>query len=431
MDDRIKILLPSERGLTSENVDLYLNLDLKNQFREFKKDRFDNDFDLAAQFSKERNNSKNFIVYGEVSSTVIHCDDIEIEIHSDAERTNLLATIRTTKISYDMPNVFGKKKGKYHVKLSSYEFDSVYFRINSNRLSYRDQLWDQRLVFRDSDGEIVPYGTQTVDVNFDGISTTIDNDFPFFFNKHWIKNNYDIIEEKRAKISFNVASQTLTEGQSGSVQVLLNKPSPFGLELAKVSMLEDNSFSDFILGQSVSDVDGGAVANIITSDPDLTYLNGFARIVVTVPADRLSLIRTGSPIRILSGSYAGYYSVLLSFPFVQDGALVADTYYIALDAPYSSSGTNEESVEYRLGTLPDITFYMDGNEIDFPINLFWQEGETIKTIDFQVNDDFEVEFPEYVILSLGDLSYVDEGRFMHSRITYENTTPRRSVELFL
>lgn len=428
MDNKIKILLPSERGVTSENIDLFLNLDLNTQFNEFKKERFDNDFDLAAQFVKERNESRNFVIYGELDSTVIDCVNIPIRVYSDSGYTNLITIIHSTKLSYDTDNVFGRKKGKYYIKLNYYQHEAVYFKILSNNFSYKDQKWSQQLVFRDADNNLVPYGTETVDVNVDGSIVEINNDFPFFFNKHWIRLNYNFIEEKKAKISFSVNAQTLREGESGQVNISLDKPSPFGLEIATIRMREESSFADFFMGQTLNDVGFGNDI-IISSPSDFPQFPNKATFIAQIPINKTHLINAGLEIRVINGSYAGYYNILHSGSITVGST--PDLYLIIISADYNEFGTNQVPMQFRVGTMPDISFALDGTPVDFPFNTSWAINERTKTLSFTVNSDFEVEFTEFVNLEITDLLNAQKGRLTETKITFENTTPRNYVQLFL
>lgn len=428
MDNRIKILLPNERGVTSENVDLFLNIDLRRQFNEFKKDRFDNDFDLAAQFIKERNASRNFIVYGVLDSTVIDCVGLPIKVFRDADRIHEIATIYPTTIAYALPNVFGRRKGKYFLKLNNYKYDSVYFLIESNNFSYRDQKWEQRLVYYDADGNVMPYGTETVDINSEGDTASIENDFPFFFNKHWIKNDYNIIEEKRTKATFNVAVQQMNENEQGELLISLDKPSPFGLEMVKLNCLESSSFSDFFLGGTFNQVGNGNDI-IIGAPQSLQQYANKMTFLAQAPPNKAGLISAGNQFRVLDGSYVGTYTVLYSSSI--EIAPFTDIYQIILSADYNEFGTNGTPMSFRSGTVPDISFSIEDQLIDLPVNLSWQMGELTKVLRFSANTDLEVEFTEHVDLSLTDLLYCEPGAIMESQIIFTDTTPRRYASLFL
>ena len=418
MGNKTKILLPNKRGVTSEDVDMFLNIDLNQTFCELKKERYDNDFDLSAQFTKERNQSRNFIIYGEIDSTAVNCDNLSIKVYSDSGHTDSIAVIHSSSISYNRPNVFGKKKGKYYIKINNYKHDSVYFKIDSNHFSYKDQNWDQRLVFYDADLNFVPYGTETVDVNSDGTIAITNNAFPFFFNKHWVRNDYSMIEEKNAKVSFDVSSQTFSEGQSGQVLISLDKPSPFGLEIVKLSCLDTSSSGNFILGSSVP-VGGTVMSNS----------SGQISFATIIPSDKTQLVATGSALLILNGSYAGEHTIAASEPTSVDGQ--AGFYAITLSSDYDPSGTNSINFDFRAGTLPDVDFELDGTPIVMPIDMFWAVDQRVKALKFTARTDFEIEFTEQIDLELGSLTKCDAGRIMKSRLVFQDSTPRHYVSLFL
>lgn len=428
MHNKIKILLPSEQSATSEDVDVFLTVDLQQEFTEMRKERFDNDFDLSAQFVRERNASRNFIIYGTLTSTAVDCVDLPIKVYSDSDRAQEIATITPTSISYNQNNVFGKKNGKYFIKLENYQHDRVYFRIESDNFSYRDQDWEQQLVFSDADGNYVPYGTKTVDVNSDGNVVTIENDFPFFFNKHWIRLDKDMIEEKVAKVSFNVGIQTLSEGQSGELMISLDKPSPFGLEMLRLNMVDNSSSSNSYAGSFFSIANTPVVASVGPQDPILSQYEGRISIILQLPSERSGLIAAGSELTILNGSYVGVHTILYSRSIVLEP--YTDIYQVVLDVEYDQSGTNSLMSLFRIGSQPDITFTMNQQPIAFPMDLFWQVDEVEKVIQFTINNDFEAEFTEFVDLKLTDLLRCDEGDILQSRVILKDSTPRNYVSLF-
>jgi hypothetical protein len=180
-----KILLNSTKNKTSKNVDIFLDVDLFSTKNEIKKEVLNNDFNLNKQFSKERNLCRNFRIYGEIQSNVVDCDNITIKIFSDSDYINLIDTIQTTSVGYKSKNVFGKKRGKYILSLNNANFNTVYFLIESNNLNFFDQKWSQQIVFFDLDNNFIPYGTETIDVDLNFNSININNNFDFFYNKHW------------------------------------------------------------------------------------------------------------------------------------------------------------------------------------------------------------------------------------------------------
>lgn len=246
MDNKKKILLGEKDILSRDNEDLFLNVNLNSTFTEIRNDKFENVFDVENQFKKERNSSRDFRIYGVIDSTVTHSDNLTIEVYSDSGATglfNLLTSINSTNLVYDEKNVYGKKRGKYIIELDSYEHDFVYIKILSNNLNYKDQFYVQQLIFRDADGTFVEYGTQTIDISENGDAVEINNDFYFLFNKHWVKKDLLIVEEKPAIVFINSTDDTssisefTTPADTVTIEVKLDKPSPFGLERVDLSRM--------------------------------------------------------------------------------------------------------------------------------------------------------------------------------------------------
>lgn len=231
MDDKKKIVLGSEDILIKGVSDIFLNVSLQQTFNQIKKSQYDNNFDLAEQFRKERNASRDFRIYGIVDSTIIHTDNLSIKVYKNSGLTQYIGTIKTTPLVYNEENVYAKKRGKYLLELNNYDADLVYLKIEGDNLTYGDQIFEQRLVFYTLDGEFVEYGTETVDIGFNNPGfLTIENNFPFFYNKHWIKKNLNVIEEKPTVMQFGSGTSSVKEGQSISIDIVMDKPSPFGNE---------------------------------------------------------------------------------------------------------------------------------------------------------------------------------------------------------
>ena len=155
MDDKRKIVLGSEDVLAKGVSDIFLNINLQQTFNQIKKDKYDNNFDLAEQFRKERNDSRNFRIYGIVDSTIINTDNLNIQIYKNSGLTQFVGTIKTTPLVYNEENVFAKRRGKYLLELNNYDSDVVYFKILGNNLTYGNQIFEQRLVFYSLNGEFV------------------------------------------------------------------------------------------------------------------------------------------------------------------------------------------------------------------------------------------------------------------------------------
>jgi len=261
MDIKKKILLGDKDIISKDNEDLFINLNLSSSFNDVINDKFENIFDVDKQFKKERNSSKNFKIYGTIDSTVTDCDNLLLEVFSTsgiAGLTNLITTISSTTLVYEEKNVYGKKRGKFIIDLQNYNNDFVFIKIPSNDLNYKDQIYTQQLIFKDSEGNFVEYGTQTIDIDNNGNTIEISNDFYFMFNKHWIKKSLLIIEEKPAKVFINSLDDFTNTNEFNvladrvGIEISLDKPSPFGLE--KVDLTVVTSTLD---GSEITIVDAG------------------------------------------------------------------------------------------------------------------------------------------------------------------------------
>jgi len=244
MDDKIKIVLASEDVFPKNIDDIFININLNRKFNIIKKGRIDNNFDLAEQFRKERNISRSFRIYGIIDSTILNCDNLLIKVWSKSTQigltqnlSGLIYTTNSQSIGFGDKNVFGKMRGKYIIELDNYlDSDTIFLEIEGDGVSYARTIIEQQLVFKDADGQFVEYGTQTVDIGESGLVVEIDNDFPFFYNKHWIKNNFQIEEVKVRNVSFVEPSYSILEGQSKKIMLRLDEPSVFGNEKVTVNL---------------------------------------------------------------------------------------------------------------------------------------------------------------------------------------------------
>lgn len=388
-----KILINSAKNKTSKNVDIFLDVDLFSTKNEIKKEVLNNDFNLNKQFSKERNLCRNFRVYGEIQSNVVDCDNITIKVFSDPDYTNLIDTIQTTSVGYKSKNVFGKKRGKYILSLNNAGFNTVYFLIESNNLNFFDQKWSQQIVFFDLDNNFIPYGTETIDVDLDFNSININNNFDFFYNKHWINLDYFIKEEKKSIYSFEFPEKEVVESQQYDVKIKLNKPSPFGLEKFKINL--DSTFSNFKYNSIIN-------SQLIPINPGLDYIlaglssvfadfNNKIALVVFDSIDNESFYTVGSSLNILDGDYIGEYSILFSqnitsgfsiedftpLPNIPEG-FFAKYIILNLDVNINFSLTSNDIF---LGESPDILFYLNDSLITLPQEISFSVGESEKKID--------------------------------------------------
>lgn len=237
MNDKKKIVLATEDILAKSLEDIFINVNLQQTFNQIRREKFDNNFDLSERFRKERNASRSFRVYGIIDSTITDSDSKSIKVYSNSGLTQLIQTVQSSKIGFGDKNVFGKQRGKYLIELDNYiASDNIWLKIDSNGIDYGDTIIKVSLVFYGADGDFVEYGTDTIDIGLNGSVVTIFNDFPFFYNKHWIKSNFQIEQVLKKNISFENSSLSIDEGSSGDIVVFLNEPSFFGYESVDVSI---------------------------------------------------------------------------------------------------------------------------------------------------------------------------------------------------
>lgn len=215
MDDKKKIVLASKDVVVKKTEDVYINVNLKSSFNSIKKERFDNNFDLAEQFRRERNASRNFRVYGIIDSAKYDCDNLTLTIHSSgsANSSNIITSITSAPIGFGDKNVFGKMRGRYIIELDEYEDSNyIFIKLPPGLTSFQKQTVEVQLVFNDSDGHFIEYGTETIDIGINGEISTVNNDFPFFYNKHWIKTNFQVEKNKFGLVEVDILNPNLYLG---------------------------------------------------------------------------------------------------------------------------------------------------------------------------------------------------------------------------
>ena len=95
MEQKKKILLGEKDIMSKDNEDLFLNLNLNTTFSSIRNDKYENVFDVEAQFKKERNASRDFRIYGIVDATVTDCDNLQISIYSNSGLTGYHSHLAT------------------------------------------------------------------------------------------------------------------------------------------------------------------------------------------------------------------------------------------------------------------------------------------------------------------------------------------------
>ena len=222
MDIRKKILL-GDKDIVSRTVnDFYLDINLSKDNREIIPYKYDNVFDLTKFYNDERNSCRNFIVYGTVNSYICNCNNLTIKVYDSPNTSiaNLLTTINTEDIvNNSMPfcNIYGKRSGKYIIKNIPANFHgySVFLKVSSTELLpngasvnslISENVFEQQLIFTTltltgSGQKVIEklnYGLDEAVTDCDGNVFPVNNDFDFFYNKHWINKDLEILNLKKA-----------------------------------------------------------------------------------------------------------------------------------------------------------------------------------------------------------------------------------------
>lgn len=199
MDDRKKILLGNKDILTRNIKDFYLDISLSKDNKELLPQKYDNIFDVNKFYEQERNECKNFVIYGTLDSYSWDCNNITIKVYQSPDLSGYLCQVKSKDIVNDnMPfkNIYNKLRGRYIIDNIPTTFTgcSVYLKITTSATDYvlEQQLIFTTLTLSDSGEKFVeklPYGLNEAVITCDGEVIEVNNDFDFFYNKHWIKKD--------------------------------------------------------------------------------------------------------------------------------------------------------------------------------------------------------------------------------------------------
>jgi len=205
MDERKKILLGDKDILTRKIKDFYLDINLSKDNKEILPQKYDNVFDVNKFYEQERNECRNFIIYGIIDSYSWDCNNVIIKVYqsSDLHISNYLCQAKSVDIvNSNMPfkNIYNKLRGKYIIDNIPTTFTgcSVYLKVETPGgvpFTIPQQLIFTTLTLSDSGEKIVeklPYGLNEAITTCDGDVIEVNNDFDFFYNKHWIKKDIQV-----------------------------------------------------------------------------------------------------------------------------------------------------------------------------------------------------------------------------------------------
>jgi len=209
MIKRKKILLATKDVKSRTLEDFNITIQLNRTGNIIIPNTYDNIFDINKHYDKERNNCRNFRIYGTIQSAFEDCDELilhvfkerPLEVDGEVMRDmNYITSVKTRPLisnSWENKNIFNYKKGKYIIELENYnDSDYVYIYIEGISESMNN-LIKKQLIYRYETIDIfgknkiltVPFGTNESIVDVNGNVITINNDFDYFYNKHWVKED--------------------------------------------------------------------------------------------------------------------------------------------------------------------------------------------------------------------------------------------------
>ena len=266
-----KILLKSFDVQPFQNQDEYIDVELFCSTKEIKQNYLSNNFDLQKQYNSERNNSRKFFVYGrlfakqtDTNGLIVTLSTLDNDILYFPNKENNILPPNTKSISVvantvvkntDLSlNIFGNIESSYYFQfeIDGSNLDSGTTKnanINVSGTNVNNNI-STLLIYFDSDNEFVPYGTvDTVfDSNFELIE--INNNFPFLYDYHWVKQNIDVVTFNNVYFPFNQFqdnygntiidnSTRITDANlNPTFQLLMDYPSFFGLEKATLNVIK-------------------------------------------------------------------------------------------------------------------------------------------------------------------------------------------------
>ena len=274
-----KILIPSEDYVNAKNIALFINSELSGDKNFLRPDKADNLFDMSAKFEEERNASLKFCLYGKVESKWGDCNNLKIEFKINDSSTNIGTGLtnsnypfwiydKTSAISaytwnfmsksLDLSNgslsknIYGKNKGHYFFPFEL-DMNSI---TNSNKSMFVkiydtiDSLYcvqEFPFIYFNEDGNLLEFGTETAEILDDGTIIEINNNYPFFYDRHWIRR--EIEPTGPPFVYFSQPSLTFTEGDPYQPEYLVDKIVQFDVALSKPPQGIEKIRLSFVYGQ--------------------------------------------------------------------------------------------------------------------------------------------------------------------------------------
>ncbi len=287
-----KQLIPTEDYINAKNISLYVNSELSGESNILRPDKADNVFDFSLKFEQERNASSKFCLYGLIESKWADCNNVRIEFRIGDSSTNTgnkisnfpfwiydkssnVSGLTWTTVSRPLDarngdlskNLYGKKKGNYFfpfeidLNLLTKTNKSIYASVLEVEYNI-STIEEFPFLFFDEDSNVLEYGSETAEILDDGNIIEINNNYPFFYDRHWIRR--EVEPTGPAFVFFNENQVTINEGgpfertienKTINLELSLSKP-PKGYEQVKLQIVygldeNDNEYTTVNLPQDV------------------------------------------------------------------------------------------------------------------------------------------------------------------------------------
>lgn len=267
-----KQLLPNKRYVNAKNINLYIDSELRGEKNIIVPEKTENVFDFLLKFEQERNESYKFCFYGLVESKWGDCNDIRVDFSIKDSSTNLIKNPDTYFWFYDKSsgtsgftwftktmsldsvdgelskNIYGKKKGHYFfpfeidINTLSKTNKSLFVKIDDT-IKDLYVIHEFPFLFFDDDGIIVEYGSETAIIQDDGTIIELNNNYPFFYDRHWVRRELE--PTGPPFVSFTQSEIIVKEGSDDpftsvdeivEIEIELSKP-PSGNEKLKIELV--------------------------------------------------------------------------------------------------------------------------------------------------------------------------------------------------
>lgn len=277
-----KILLKSYDVQPFINQDEFISFELYSTVKNIKENFLNNNFDLNLQYNLERNNSRKFFVYGKLYSKNVDVSKVNVSfktsnndtLYSPDIKNNLVGDnnksimVKPNQLAAEenmSRNIFDKKVCSYFVQfeiekdlstrtnnltiqITGDSFSVIGTPLTSVTESYNpiNNVYQIPLVIYDDEGNFVPYGTN--DTVFDENLNIVDenNDYPFLYDYHFIRQDFDVIDENNIFFPFKTelksdgtvvydnSTQITDANNFPKFSLLMDYPSFFGIEKAQL-----------------------------------------------------------------------------------------------------------------------------------------------------------------------------------------------------